>query len=86
MTGKEKVINYCNRMLEEISVEHLEACQEVRDLLKCEDNDYLTDYCPSSYGLDNYKGLCEINNESDKLLIYDEQVDQCKKCWEIALI
>jgi len=79
MTGKEKVINYCIRILEKISDEHLTNCREVRYLLKSGDEDNYFGLCPISYGLDDYIGLCEIENNDGKLLAYDEQVKRCKK-------
>ena len=83
MTGKEKVIDYCNKMLEEINEQHLVNCREVRYLLKNNDKNNFVGFCPSSYGLDDYKGLCEIGK--DKTLTLEDHAHQCKTCWEIAL-
>jgi len=84
MIGREKILNYCIRKLEETSVEHLEACKDIKNALEQNDIDYLDGHCPDNYGLDSYIGLCSIDKYVNKAP-YDEQVKQCEKCWEIAL-
>lgn len=40
--------------------------------------------CPSSYGLDDYLGLC-YEEGAEGYEAYDAQLEQCKRCWKRAL-
>lgn len=77
--GKEIVLNYCGQFTN-YSIEHMENAIENEELIKQGRYRDLNG-CPSSYGLDDYAGLCfeedVVGNEA--------QLQQCESCWKKAL-
>lgn len=79
MSGKDAVLNYCNQF-SNVSVEHIEHAIENAKLI--EQGRYRElNGCPSSYGRDDFPGLCfEEDVEGN-----DAKMDQCERCWIKAL-
>jgi len=80
-TGKEIILEYCDN-IKTGDIDHLQACIDIRESLRDNDHiNYLYDYYPGEFGLDDFTGDCEIKNVID----FKEQLKQCKECWNRAL-
>ena len=80
-----KIYKYLNSNPCSCDIEHLQHCQ---DFLQELDNDepnimYLTDSCPSGFGLNDYDGLCYEEPHDD--YTYERVLGMCIRCWEKAL-
>lgn len=82
ITGKEIILDYCRRMLNEISVEHLLACEDIIRGFNHNDMTFMIETCPANYGLEDFTGDCEFEKIENDFL---KQSEQCKKCWDRAL-
>lgn len=78
--GKENVLNYCSQF-SSYSIEHMENALENKKLIEQEKYEDLNG-CPSSYGLDEFNGLCFEETLGED---YSEQSQQCERCWKKAL-
>lgn len=78
MSGRDTVLKYCSQW-SLASYEHIQNAIENKRLIEQERYSELNG-CPSSYGLDEFVGLCEEENVSWKA-----QDDQCEMCWKKAL-
>lgn len=78
-TGKDIILEYCKNVSTN-DIDYLQGCNDVVLSLEREGVNYHLDHCPSSVGLDDFRGDCEDHEVSQ-----DEQDDQCKRCWERAL-
>jgi hypothetical protein len=79
-SAKETVLHYC-RTVQTHDIHHLQNCLDNEKLIeKCEYRQMSG--CPSSYGLDNHVGLCEIEAVGDDI---KKGMDQCEACWKQAL-
>lgn len=77
---RELILNYC-KTLQTHDVEHLQSAIENQRLIEKGEYDMLNG-CPSTYGLDDYVGLCE---EEDVGQDFKKQNLQCLNCWKKAL-
>ena len=78
---REIILNYC-KTVETNDIEHLQNAIENARYIK--DSDYkMMNGCPSTYGLDEHVGLCEIEETDD----YKEpqKTDMCNRCWKQVL-
>jgi CspA family cold shock protein len=74
-----RILNYCNQF-SIYSIEHIENAIKNKSLI--EQGKYnILNGCPSSYGLDEYVGLCETEKEIKR----EAQRSQCERCWKKAL-
>lgn len=80
--SKDAILKYCDQFSES-SIEHIQNALENKYLIERGEYRFLNG-CPSSYGLDDYMGLCETEekkgNGSNK-----EFEDMCEMCWKKAL-
>lgn len=73
-----KILDYCTR-LSKNDTEHIEQAKENKWLI--EQGRYRElNGCPSAFGLDDYIGLCEVEEVEQS-----EQFNQCEQCWKKAL-
>jgi hypothetical protein len=78
--GKEIILNYC-KTVKTHDIDHLQS--SIENVWYIEKNDYeMLNGCPSTYGLDDYVGFCEIENVGQE---WEKQKEQCLKCWKNAL-
>lgn len=86
-SNRVKILNYCETVQCGINgIDHLENCLDIINALNQKDgSEYDLNFCAFNYGLEEYKGLCEIKSLSPTKYSPDDQIDQCKKCWKIAL-
>jgi hypothetical protein len=84
-TGREVILNYCNKILNLVDLDHLHACKEVKHGVEGGHIDFLIEqrHCPDDYGLENFVGDCEFEEIKSN---YKKRLEQCKKCWNRALI
>ena len=81
-TGKEIILDYCDN-IETGDIDHLQSCIDIREALRNNgDINYLYYHCPGNYGIDDFIGECEIITVDRN---HQEQLKQCKKCWDRAL-
>jgi hypothetical protein len=77
--GKDIILKYCSQYTES-SLEHIQNAIDNKRLIEQGRYSELSG-CPSSYGLDDFNGLCfEEKVEGNK-----EQYEQCERCWKKAL-
>lgn len=82
-TGKDIILEYC-KTIETHDPDYLrDAIDNGKDI---ENGRYIQEGhefagCPTSYGLDEWEGLCE----NEKVEGWPAQREQCKKCWTMAL-
>lgn len=78
--GKEIILTYC-RKVETHDIDHLQSAIENQRYIENEEY-HLLNGCPITYGLDDYIGLCEIENVGRD---WAKQSKQCLDCWTQAL-
>ncbi len=79
MTGKDTVLKYCNQFTS-ISIDHIENAIENKRLIEQGRYSELNG-CPSSYGLEEFDGLCD----EEEVEFGKAQNEQCEICWKTAL-
>lgn len=77
--NKDKFVNYCEK-LEKLDVKHIEEAVENKYLVEKGKYRQLNG-CPQNFGVDDYVGLCEIEEVQGII----EQTNQCERCWKKAL-
>jgi hypothetical protein len=81
MTGEEIVLEYCDN-IESNDPLYIQSCLDnARDIRAKKQFEYELSGCPSSYGLDEWNGLCF----DEEVKGYKAQCEQCKNCWIQAL-
>jgi hypothetical protein len=94
-TGKEIIMNYCKNV-QCHDIDHLSNCEDVlielRKVDKGKEFEYTNvDVCPSSYGLDDFVGTCQLSKENEDTYDclantdWDKMCEFCQKCWLQAL-
>lgn len=84
MSSKEDVLKYCNTF-KNVDLEHIGNALENAKLINKGEYRYLNG-CPSSFGLDDYVGICEEDMEVDYASLNPrQQFDVCEACWKRAL-
>lgn len=78
--GKELILHYCKNV-ETHNIDHLQQAIENERYIESGEYDMLNG-CPSTYGLDDYVGLCETEDVGEE---YEKQKKQCLNCWKKAL-
>jgi hypothetical protein len=78
-SGKDVVLEYCSTVKTH-DIDHLQSCLDNERDIKNGKYDDLSS-CPSSFGLDDFDGLC-FEEEVKGLR---EQYEQCRRCWITAL-
>ncbi len=80
-SGEEIVLEYCDT-IKTHDIDHLRSClNNARDIREGKHFKYELSGCPSSYGLDEWDGLCF----EEEVKGFKAQSEQCKKCWIQAL-
>lgn len=77
--SKDIILKYCTQF-NDASIEHIANCIDNKWLIEQERYIELNG-CPSSYGLDDFDGLCFV----EKVEGNEAQLDQCERCWKEAL-
>jgi hypothetical protein len=78
-TGKDVILEYCDTVKTH-DIDHLQSCLDnERDIRNGKTKDLSG--CPSSYGLDDFDGLCF----EEEVKGYKAQCEQCNRCWAQAL-
>ena len=80
-----KIYKYLNSNPMSSDIEHLQYCKDFLLELNSENPNirYLTDSCPSGFGIDEFDGLCYTEQKDD---FTTEQVcKMCDRCWVKAL-
>lgn len=78
---KETILKYCSQF-SSVTIEHMENAIENKKLI--EEGRYRElNGCPSSFGLEDYEGLCETE-ETDNYT-NKQKMDMCERCWNKAL-
>lgn len=78
--GKEVILNYC-KTVQTHDIDHLQSAIENTKYI--EKGEYhMLNGCPSTYGLDDFVGLCEIEDVGQD---WERQSKQCLSCWKKAL-
>lgn len=87
LINKQRILTYCNNVKSGINdIDHLYNCIDIINAIeKSDGSEYDLDFCANNYGLDEYVGLCEIESLSPSKYSTNDQIEQCKKCWKIAL-
>lgn len=80
-SGEEIILEYCDNV-ETHDIDHLvSSLDNAKDIRAKNHLEYELSGCPSSFGLDEWDGLCF----EEEVEGYKAQCEQCKKCWIQAL-
>ena len=81
-TGKEIILEHCSKILNTITIDYLQTCEDIKRWIETGDIESIIQGCPNNYGLENFTGDCEFEDVSNDI---SKIVEQCKRCWDRAL-